>query len=1649
MNKHVHLCVITIMLLFFSNSGFSQVLELGTISTFEAYTGAGAITNGGVITGDAGTNLGIISGSGFGPGYTGTIHNNNALTNQAKIDLLRVYIHLSDIFVTHPGTHAPAFGGGETITSGVYSIAGAGSIGGSLTLDGGGNPDAIFIMKFEGALTVGVSSTIILSGGTRACNVFWVAEGAITVGTSSTIKGTLLAHPGAITLGVNSTIEGRLLATEGAITIGAGCVATIPLGPVSVPIKCLGFCAPNASVDVLGSLNKYALFTSAGAVTNTASSGIVGDIGTHVGAISGFGTSTHVGLVNTPSAATAQAVQDLDFAYNQLIALTNTEIAHAPAFGTGETVFPGVYYTGAAGSLAGTITLDAQGVSDAIFVFKFAGAFAVAAKSKVILTNGARRCNVFWISGAGVPTGAASIGTFAHMKGTIIAHGGAATMGANGNLEGRLLSTAGAIGFSTGVVYNDTLCFGDDTPTSGGDQTVCSDGTNNQTLTATAFSNTTSGEIIWYDAPTTGNIISNPVQIGAGTITYYAASYNGIYASTTRTAVTLTINNCVDTDGDGILDSDDIDDDNDGLLDTNENGSIYTDADSIPNSLDLDSDNDGIPDNIEAQSTTEYIQPSGSDDDLDGLDNAYDATPNGNSDGTGSIGISSKNTDNDSLPDYLDLDADGDGLFDVVESGSGLAQANGEATDFVGINGLVDTIETGNVDLAYTDVNGSYDATQTDNFTDEDGDVFSIGNVDYRDSTNDGIPMISQVYQFGAEKWIEVTNIHNTKSIAANLIKIQLYKGKTGDQTGVIPDVAFIVTTALDPGKSILFKNAANVIANLEGTATIILNNSLTDFASEDNVITLSSINDATSYTSRYDVVSSFADKTSLVRIDEAVVPNISYSSDEWALYIDPVLDAYSVLASGGPERHPHAPLTSDIINANVASNTLLGLHKITSTTRINNTWSNGFPDRSRNVVIIENYTHSGSKFSARKLSISNDSKFAISNNLLVVTEDITLTNTNDEIRLLGNAQLIQTHTGTSKVTGNGRLLVDQNSTVPSLYRYNYMSSPVNNIATFTYTIENVLKDGTTLVDATSGTKDITFITGYDGATTDPISLADYWVYTYSPGSNGGSNWEHKYKNGALDRGDGFTFKGPGRAQNYTFSGTPNDGTFNTIESVGANESYLIGNPFPSAMSVKNFIEDNINSTSATLYFWQHAGEENTTSPTSGHNYSGYVGGYATRNIAMGVTANDPAQNTPVDFSLEAETANEVNGTEIQDGGNTVVSMNSTNHFISYSNISRGVDSIRVIYKSSLDKNIKITLNSIDEGAFILPATNGVYSEIRIKLCIETGSDIRFNSNDTNMIYLDKVRFKDIDAQIECAPSTGGNEYSASYTAPEAYIAVGQGFFIQGDATDGGPIIFNNSQREYITEDSGSSVFLKSEKSKIRKQFELPILKLGMHFTNSEGTIFHRQIGASFHAANSSSFDKGYDSEMYDLNATDMHWTLPNNERPFVITGAPEITDNLEVPLAIIMDYSGAISIMIDEIKYIDQDVFIKDKLTGETQKLNNATATYQLEKGSYTERFVLSFIPNPTLANDAINQLDSNVKIYAENKNIIISKSEDTTISNVTLYNILGEKVSFWDIKTQKRNHKLEITTSISTGVYIVKLNSDKGNINKKLIFE
>jgi hypothetical protein len=191
----------------------------------------------------------------------------------------------------------------------------------------------------------------------------------------------------------------------------------------------------------LGTTINFALFTSNGAVSNSGPSNIYGNVGAHTGAISGFGSpANHNGTVESANSTTAQCLIDTQALYDELFATPQTVFGHAPAFGSGETLYPGVYAEAGAGSVLLNLTLDALGDPCAIFIFKFGGAFNSGAGTNVILTNGAQSSNVFWIS-----AGAIAMAADTKMKGTLISSPGAVSMAAGGILEGRMLSTTGAI----------------------------------------------------------------------------------------------------------------------------------------------------------------------------------------------------------------------------------------------------------------------------------------------------------------------------------------------------------------------------------------------------------------------------------------------------------------------------------------------------------------------------------------------------------------------------------------------------------------------------------------------------------------------------------------------------------------------------------------------------------------------------------------------------------------------------------------------------------------------------------------------------------------------------------------------------------------------------------------------------------------------------------------------------------------------------------------------------------------------------------------------------------------------------------------------------------------------------------------------------
>jgi hypothetical protein len=198
----------------------------------------------------------------------------------------------------------------------------------------------------------------------------------------------------------------------------------------------------NIDID-FGTVSDFILFSGVGAVANTGISTITGNVGSNAGAISGFDLPTILnGTIENANPITTQASIDLTTACVQLQNIAVTVGNHSTTYGseTGETIYPGVYSTGAATSIIGTLTLDAQGDPDAMFVFKVGGALSSVAGSEIILVNGTSSDNVYWIA-----VGAVGLGANTTMIGTFIGYPGAVSVGAGGSLDGRLYATVGAI----------------------------------------------------------------------------------------------------------------------------------------------------------------------------------------------------------------------------------------------------------------------------------------------------------------------------------------------------------------------------------------------------------------------------------------------------------------------------------------------------------------------------------------------------------------------------------------------------------------------------------------------------------------------------------------------------------------------------------------------------------------------------------------------------------------------------------------------------------------------------------------------------------------------------------------------------------------------------------------------------------------------------------------------------------------------------------------------------------------------------------------------------------------------------------------------------------------------------------------------------
>ncbi|MDP1847761.1 MAG: ice-binding family protein [Solirubrobacteraceae bacterium] len=209
----------------------TSMVDLGDAATYAVLSGASVgntVSAPGAphttLRGDLGVKA-AAQPTGFPPGVvTGTSRVGTAAAAAAHADLVAAY---DEVAARPAGAALAGALAGTTITPGLHTVAGAVSNTTTVTLDGGGNPNAVFVFQINGAMAMAAGSKVVLANGAQASRVFWQVNGAGAVGANAEFAGTLMASA-AVAVGNGTIFNGRAMARDGALTLDNNQVYSAP-----------------------------------------------------------------------------------------------------------------------------------------------------------------------------------------------------------------------------------------------------------------------------------------------------------------------------------------------------------------------------------------------------------------------------------------------------------------------------------------------------------------------------------------------------------------------------------------------------------------------------------------------------------------------------------------------------------------------------------------------------------------------------------------------------------------------------------------------------------------------------------------------------------------------------------------------------------------------------------------------------------------------------------------------------------------------------------------------------------------------------------------------------------------------------------------------------------------------------------------------------------------------------------------------------------------------------------------------------------------------------------------------------------------------------------------------------------------------------
>lgn len=206
----------------------------------------------------------------------------------------------------------------------------------------------------------------------------------------------------------------------------------------------------------LGTAANFAVLGGAAVTFTAPNNTVTGDVGVSPGtSITGAGVGenlTLTGAIHNNDGVAATAQSDAAIAYGAAAgAATTTTFGATDNQLGGQTLVSGVYKFGHGdtANLVGTLTLDAEGVEGALFIFQATADLITASGSNILLINGADACNIIW-----QVSSSATLGSGSFFDGTILALT-SITLEAGVTVNGRLLAQTGLVSLINDTVFTD------------------------------------------------------------------------------------------------------------------------------------------------------------------------------------------------------------------------------------------------------------------------------------------------------------------------------------------------------------------------------------------------------------------------------------------------------------------------------------------------------------------------------------------------------------------------------------------------------------------------------------------------------------------------------------------------------------------------------------------------------------------------------------------------------------------------------------------------------------------------------------------------------------------------------------------------------------------------------------------------------------------------------------------------------------------------------------------------------------------------------------------------------------------------------------------------------------------------------------------